>query len=138
MVQQIRMVFPTLLFLFAVCLPGSADAQVVVKRAKCASAAEGYGTGVYQNRTGFTQYVMVQIVRESCRPRGQAANFLLRETNYDGTVNYGNSYVLPRADRNTWAVQRGIENNRAARVHFQTIPSGQRVSGTFDYFVQAD
>ena len=133
-----RIVLPALAVVFTVAC-STVNAQSLVKRASCASAAEGYGLGVYFNTSGFTQYVMVQVTRDGCRPKDNGASFGAWTTNSNGSQLVGEGGVsMRREGRSTWAVQRSVVDDGVLRIWFSSNSPGTPVRGTFDYTLQAD
>ena len=117
-------------------LPGHANAQSLIKRVKCADAADSPGIGVFRNASNYITNVTVQIVRDGCRPNGQHGAFGMHVTNYDGSARYEN-WRMEREHGHTWAVRDRVDPGRVVRISFSS-PGGQKVHGTFDYMMIVD
>ena len=118
-------------------VPGHAEAQALIKRIKCADAADStYGMGVFRNASNYITNVTVQIVHDGCRPKAQHGRFGMHVTNYDGNTSYANR-TMPRENGHTWAVRDMVDSGQVVRIRFNGNGS-HHIKGTFDYMLVID
>ena len=132
--KAIKVIVLALVFCFF--LVGQAQAQFVVKKVKCADAADIQfspwpdNIPYHRQLTGGTKNLAIQIIRDTCRPRN-GGYFRAEVRTNGGTVEASRlMFRIPKNYPASVIVQ--IEDGRFGFVEFDPQTSG-RVSGTFDY-----
>lgn len=131
--MAIRKISLHLLGITTLLAAGSAQAETVIKRLKCADySSSGNGYIAISNYASTAVSFDVQIVRDGCRPKPDAAAATYRALWFNAAAQVRNA-IFVRQHKGTDRVSGDLGTGQLLRIYFQSLTTEAR--GTFDLSV---